>query len=59
VVVHLFTLHEYVSSSSVGVANGYLFSNWFMKDLVSLVVALGVCLVMVMISPCLFMDADN
>jgi ubiquinol-cytochrome c reductase cytochrome b subunit len=59
IIVHLLLLHEYVSSSPVGVANRNMFSSWYNKDAISVLSSLVICLGIMGLAPFLFMDADN
>jgi len=59
VFVHLHVLHEYVSSSPVGNRVGIVFTNWYIKDGVTLLLSLVFALVVLVLSPIMFMDADN
>jgi quinol-cytochrome oxidoreductase complex cytochrome b subunit len=59
VLFHLLSLHEYVSSSPVGVASGATFSGWWYKDLISFFALFAALMVAMVLTPWLFMDADN
>lgn len=59
IIVHLILLHEYVSSSSVGNSGGLTFSNWYMKDIITFIGSIRVLLIVVVVVPHVFMDADN
>lgn len=57
--VHLHILHEYVSSSPVGNRAGASFTNWYIKDGITLFLTIMLTLFVLIISPIMFMDADN
>lgn len=59
IIVHLYILHEYVSSSPVGNGVGVVFTTWYLKDGVTLSLTLMVVFLTLILSPTLFMDADN
>jgi ubiquinol-cytochrome c reductase cytochrome b subunit len=59
IVVHLHILHEYVSSSPVGNGIGIVFTNWYVKDRVTFFISVMIALVVLILSPVLFIDADN
>jgi quinol-cytochrome oxidoreductase complex cytochrome b subunit len=43
--VHLILLHEYVSSSNVGIRRRYIFTGWLFKDAISLLLSLAVMII--------------
>jgi quinol-cytochrome oxidoreductase complex cytochrome b subunit len=59
ITVHLHLLHEYVSSSPVGNGMGVSFTNWYVKDGVTLFLTLIRTLIILIVSPIMFIDADN
>lgn len=59
IIVHLHILHEYVSSSPVGNGVGMSFTNWYVKDGVTFFLILIITLLILIISPIAFIDADN